>query len=257
MIRVEWVTGESKGYTDLLPDYILNDVRQEVLVHNVMGPMGGSYQAKCVVACRDTLVDLDYAAFPQFNDDRGMLLGVMRLSLDSDGSPYEVLWLEQGESSFEGGDARVRFERGVDLARYDIRAIERQRGRTSTEKAQLIAARLGQGQFRQGLSTRWNGSCALTGLQHDALLRASHMKPWSESSDAERLDPANGLLLAAHVDALFDRHLITFDVNGTLHWDGAVARQDRKALALPEQLRLPLNDREKGFLKHHSEAFGL
>jgi putative restriction endonuclease len=41
------------------------------------------------------------------------------------------------------------------------------------------------------------------GLTTRALLRASHIKPWSQSTDSERLDPANGILLAAHIDALF------------------------------------------------------
>ena len=64
-------------------------------------------------------------------------------------------------------------------------------------------------------------------------------------------------LLAAHVDALFDRYLIAFDADGRLHWDEAIAPHDKEKLALPERLREPLKDREKGFLKHHSEASGL
>ena len=33
-------------------------------------------------------------------------------------------------------------------------------------------------------------------------------------SDAERLDVFNGLLLAAHLDALFDQFLLSFDEHG-------------------------------------------
>ena len=36
------------------------------------------------------------------------------------------------------------------------------------------------------------------------------------TADAERLDPANGLLLAAHLDAAFDRGLMTVEEDGTL-----------------------------------------
>jgi putative restriction endonuclease len=39
------------------------------------------------------------------------------------------------------------------------------------------------------------------------MLRASHIKPWSDCSNRERLDPLNGLLLVAHIDALFDNGL--------------------------------------------------
>ena len=39
---------------------------------------------------------------------------------------------------------------------------------------------------------------------------ASHILPWSEFPQ-HRLNPKNGLCLAAHFDRAFDRHLITFD----------------------------------------------
>lgn len=40
--------------------------------------------------------------------------------------------------------------------------------------------------------------------------------PWARrASDAERLDPANGLLLSALWDAAFDRGLVTFEDDGT------------------------------------------
>ncbi|CAM5798368.1 HNH endonuclease [Rhizobacter fulvus] len=46
------------------------------------------------------------------------------------------------------------------------------------------------------------------------LLIASHIKPWRDSSNVERLDPTNGLLIAVHVDKLFDRHLLSFELQG-------------------------------------------
>lgn len=49
-----------------------------------------------------------------------------------------------------------------------------------------------------------------------AHLRASHIKPWRDSTNHERLDGNNGLLLAPHVDHLFDRGLITFHVDGRI-----------------------------------------
>ena len=49
------------------------------------------------------------------------------------------------------------------------------------------------------------------------LLRASHIKPWADcKSDAERLDVFNGLLLAPHLEALFDKGLVTFSDEGQL-----------------------------------------
>jgi predicted restriction endonuclease len=47
-------------------------------------------------------------------------------------------------------------------------------------------------------------------------LRASHIKPWKDSSDQEKIDGNNGLLLSPHVDHLFDRGYITFKDSGDL-----------------------------------------
>ena len=41
-------------------------------------------------------------------------------------------------------------------------------------------------------------------------LAASHIKPWRDATDAERLDGSNGLLLSPHIDHLFDEGYITF-----------------------------------------------
>jgi hypothetical protein len=49
-----------------------------------------------------------------------------------------------------------------------------------------------------------------------ALLRASHIKPWAKSSNPDRLNPANGILLTAHIDALFDCGFISFADDGTM-----------------------------------------
>ena len=85
-----------------------------------------------------------------------------------------------------------------------------------TERERLQAARIGQGEFRDALMIFWKSTCPVTGVDHAALLRASHIKPWRDASNDERLNPFNGLLLCAHVDTLFDRNLITFDDDGLI-----------------------------------------
>lgn len=85
----------------------------------------------------------------------------------------------------------------------------------STEAERLVVQRVGQDIFRQGLLECWEGRCAITGLAIPELLRASHIKPWAAcESDAERLDIYNGLLLAPHLDALFDQGFITVADDG-------------------------------------------
>lgn len=59
-------------------------------------------------------------------------------------------------------------------------------------------------------------SASLQQLTDDRFLIASHIKPWRESDDFERLDAENGLLLAPHVDKLFDGGWISFEDDGSL-----------------------------------------
>lgn len=85
-----------------------------------------------------------------------------------------------------------------------------------TTKLALCKARRGQGVYRSNLE-RLEKRCRITGLKDRRHLRASHIKPWSVCSDAEKLDGHNGLLLSPHVDHLFDRGYISFtDAGGIL-----------------------------------------
>jgi hypothetical protein len=85
-----------------------------------------------------------------------------------------------------------------------------------TTREQLILARIGQGDYRKSLEIKWDGRCSVSGIDIREILRASHIKPWKLSDNSERRDPENGLLLAAHLDALFDRYLISFTDEGNM-----------------------------------------
>ena len=61
----------------------------------------------------------------------------------------------------------------------------------------------------------WGGRCPITGITEPALLRASHIVPWADCDDAQRLDVHNGLLLSALWDAAFDTGLVSFADDGT------------------------------------------
>jgi hypothetical protein len=119
-----------------------------------------------------------------------------------------------------------------------------------TTKHVLIAARLGQGQFRARVAERWNNQCAVTGCSIASVLRASHIKPWSKSSNKERLNPANGLLLIAHIDALFDCGCISFADDGRMLLSASVGGE-LKRLQLADRLRREPTKAEKLFLAYH------
>jgi putative restriction endonuclease len=109
----------------------------------------------------------------------------------------------------------------------------------TTEAERLVVQRVGQNIFREGLLTYWEGRCAVTDLAVPGLLRASHIKPWADcESDAERLDVYNGLLLAPHLDAAFDRGFITFADDGKLVVSDSLDLKSRTILGLDRPLHL-------------------
>jgi hypothetical protein len=125
----------------------------------------------------------------------------------------------------------------------------------TTEAERLVVQRVGQDLFRSGLLDYWDGVCAVSGLAIPELLRASHIKPWADcESDGERLDVFNGLLLAPHLDAAFDRGFITIDDAGGVMVADALDAASRAALGLDRPLRVHrLVDPHRAFLRWHRE----
>ena len=79
-----------------------------------------------------------------------------------------------------------------------------------TEATRTVKVRTMQSFFRKVVLAAYGSRCCVTGNPVEDLLVASHVMPWVDFP-AERLNPRNGLCLAAHFDRAFDRGLITFD----------------------------------------------
>jgi len=107
---------------------------------------------------------------------------------------------------------------------------------STTEARAWVRQRVGQDLFRKALLEYWEGRCAVTGLAVPELLRASHAKPWKHATDTERMDVHNGLLLAVHLDALFDKGLLTFTDHGAALLSPALPASALAALGLPSAL---------------------
>ncbi|MGH8323802.1 MAG: HNH endonuclease [Steroidobacteraceae bacterium] len=101
-------------------------------------------------------------------------------------------------------------------------------------KLDLLKARRGQGVYRANLEGV-ESACRLTGLLDRRHLRATHIKPWRKSGDAEKLDGCNGLLLSPHLEHLFCRGYISFSDAGEL----LVSRYLNPAVLDKWGLRLP------------------
>lgn len=121
-----------------------------------------------------------------------------------------------------------------------------------TTKKALVDCRVGQGVFRENLIKFWKGRCAITGLGLTTILRASHIKPWRDSNNSERLDHFNGLLLSPSYDAAFDAGLISFGNDGKIISSEKLSEEDAKILGLRSDARLPRVDpKHLPYLAHH------
>ncbi len=124
-----------------------------------------------------------------------------------------------------------------------------------TTKQRLVNARLGQGGFREALLEIWGGKCAITGCDIKPVLRASHIKAWRAADNVERLDPDNGILLSASVDALFDAHLITFTEAGRIKVNSSISKAALFQLGMSSDNLLSIGPRMQEYLQWHRLEF--
>lgn len=124
-----------------------------------------------------------------------------------------------------------------------------------TDIPRLIKTRVSQGAFRRLLLLERH-QCQLCDITTTSALRASHIKEWSQSSREERIDAANGLLLCANHDALFDRHLISFNPDtGKICISDSISAEQKIALNISDELTLPLNEPKKDYMKIHYQKY--
>lgn len=122
---------------------------------------------------------------------------------------------------------------------------------SSTEKDSVVRSRIGQGLFRQNLIEYWS-ACAVTGCKELKLLRASHIKPWSECGNIERLSLYNGLLLSPNLDVCFDAGFISFDDLGQILISNKISANDLQALSINKEMKLSnISSEHKKYLQYH------
>ncbi len=103
----------------------------------------------------------------------------------------------------------------------------------------------------------WGGRCPITGITDPALLRASHIVPWAECDDAQRLDVHNGLLLSALWDAAFDTGLVSFADDGAALASPQLSAEARTALGITSAPRVPtLREAHRANLAAHRVRCG-
>jgi len=147
-----------------------------------------------------------------------------------------------------------------DVSYDDVEAMTLQRTLNNnpcagTDVEKIVKTRVSQGSFRRLLLLERH-HCNLCDISATSVLRASHIKEWAESSKEERIDANNGLLLCANHDALFDRHLISFEPEtGNICISASIDDDQRNALNLSKSARISMNERMKAYMQIHYKKF--
>jgi len=120
------------------------------------------------------------------------------------------------------------------------------------DRAAMIRARLGQGEFRDKLVRFWGG-CAVTGCTTLQLLVASHVKPWRDCDASETRDLSNGLLLTPNLDKAFDFGYISFQDTGEIILSPMLATQSATDLGVSATMKLQktLLVEQQHFMQYH------
>ena len=138
--------------------------------------------------------------------------------------------------------------------------IEKKKGRkryykppNDTERTGLVTSRVGQGYYRHLVREKWQDTCPVTGYCNPKILIASHIVPWKDCNKDEKLDPENGILLSPNVDALFDKHLISFSDEGQIMLGQAVTAEDLGRLGISPDAVIPVTAGMVPYLRRHRE----
>ena len=122
---------------------------------------------------------------------------------------------------------------------------------SETEKYSIVKRRIGQSKLKQQKIIEI-GCCEICGLKTSELLIASHIKPWAASTNEEKLDSENVLLLCSTHDALFDKGFISFDVNGNIVISNKLSEEEQALLNIHDESRVKItSDKKAKYLQYH------
>lgn len=135
-------------------------------------------------------------------------------------------------------------------------AVLADRSLPETTRQAVVMARRGQGLFKQNVQ-RHEHRCRLTHVDRIEHLRASHCKPWRDSTNEERLDGENGLLLTPNADHLFDRGFISFEDDGEVLVSPVAHRESLAKMGLDPRNRINagiFSSGQRRYLAFHRES---
>lgn len=158
--------------------------------------------------------------------------------------------------SLEGNQGKISFRNEKD--KNALLDLWKRRNISLVEKLRLVSSRNGQGEFRRRVA-EVESTCRITGLSiqdkmAQGFLHACHIKPWADSTDQEKLDGNNGLLLSPHIHYLFDNGYLSFQDNGA----PVISKELHSSVSEYWQIRKEIDHRsfseaQLNYLKWHRE----
>ncbi len=140
----------------------------------------------------------------------------------------------------------------IDLKSFisDINEIEL-KSLTSYEKKALSKQRIGHSQFATKVKQNARFCCEVNTTYKKNLI-ASHIKPWSESVDEEKVDINNGICLSPNFDGLFENGLISFNSDGRI-LVRSLSKDEISAYGLTGDEKIVVTDKKRIYLQWHHE----
>ncbi len=145
----------------------------------------------------------------------------------------------------------IRAEDDIDLI-SDIDLIYNDENLRGFEKQALAKQRIGHSAFSRKVKSRAGNSCLINPAFRRNLI-ASHIKPWSESVDAEKVDIANGLCLSPNYDGLFEDGAISFNDDGTIIISSCLSESEKLAYGLIGSEVVQIIPEHKKYLAWHRD----
>lgn len=139
----------------------------------------------------------------------------------------------------------------INNAIYEIELVKTDKQLTIFEKEAIILSRIGQGKFRDDIIKLWQNCCAISKFDDTRFLIASHIKPWKKSTNREKVDKYNGLLLLPTYDKLFDLGFISFNDNGNIIISNSLCNFEK--LGINKAISIDLKDENKVYMQYHRE----
>jgi putative restriction endonuclease len=246
--KYEYVEQEQKYYKDISSLWKENidrvqRFRDDVLYFNIDLAIGKKDQGRYYVRSKENVWEffriislpvISYVSILKLKSSNGSVFFYFRVFLD-----YQF--------NINNHPSKVRDEE---------ESVEKSKNISVAKKETIIIARIGQGKFRENLLKQMF-SCPITDVSDERLLMASHIKPWVQSNDKEKIDPFNGIIFTPTYDKMFDQGFISFEDDGTLLVSPYISPLNIKKLNLIKNKKYNIqpSGREKYLDYHRNNIF--